>query len=327
MRTTLLYLSCTLALCLLCALLLPSVPAAAQSAGQAGANPFAAARERTAGLTIYRLTFTVRARGTMADPQTRTPPADLVTLEEFAGVFVGQDVGLNYRTVDAIPLGLDRQRGLELLVVRGVTYALGPLPVSGATETRWYNLGKRPPPIQPPLQIRPALDRLAGQVDPARLRRLRFEQLDSKRCAVYRGGAPAVSAALIGVGRSITGERDRSVEQQLRALRLERAEYLAWVCDDGYIRQIQVTASGFQPSRPARRFGVEIQLRIQDIGSRTLRIGAPGDALVLPPTPTLNGIVAASGDIRQAPADDAPALAQVRAREMVQLLDRTEDSR
>jgi hypothetical protein len=322
-----LYLSRHLALCLLCALL-PSAPAAAQGASQASATPFAAASERTAAAPIYRLAFSVRARGVMADPLARTPPLGEVALEDFAGVFVGEDVGLTYRTADAAALGLDRQRGLELLLVKGVTYAIGPLPVTGATEARWYDLGKQPPsPIQPPLHARSALGRLTGGVDPAGLRRVRFEQLDGKRCALYRGGIPAVTAALIGVDRPVTGETNRSVEQQLSGVKLTRADYLAWVCDDGYIRQIHMSASGYQVRRPAQRFSADVRLRIQDIGSRTLKIVAPGDAITLPPVPVLNAIVAVAGEIRQAPADDAPALGQVRVREAVQLLDRTEDAR
>ncbi|MEN9935903.1 MAG: hypothetical protein RLZZ387_2482 [Chloroflexota bacterium] len=311
---------------LLFALLAPRSAALAQPAQPA--QVFAAALEKTAALQTYRLRFTARATGTMAAPLAETPALGEVVLADFSGLFARGDVGLTYRATDAGVLGFDPQRMIEMLVVRGTTYAVGPLPLGGAAEQRWYNLGGQSPPVlRPPMDASTALNILAGGIDPEQLTRLRFEQLDGKRCSVLRGSAESVTAALVRFGRPVTREVTAGVAQQLRDARLERAEYLAWLCDDGYVRQIRVTVSGYQPPRRADRFSADLLLRVSDIGSRSLRVLAPRDALRLRPAPVVSAAVVADTTLLSAPSPDAPPAAKLLRRESVQLLDRSGDGR
>jgi hypothetical protein len=306
---------------LLAALLVPT-GALAQPADVVGS-----AAERTLGIDTYRLQFSLRARGTMADPLARTPPAGEVVLADFTGVFARDDSVLLYRSPDVAALGYDPERGIEMTIVRKTAYAVGPLPVGGAYEARWYNLGpSAAAPIRPPVQLGGVLEDLTGELSPSQLTRVRFEQLDRKRCTMYRGGADAVTAALVGLGRAVTNETGKSVAQQLAGVRMDKAEYLAWACDDGYLRQVRVTASGYQTQRPSLRFGVDILLRVTEIGSRTLTVKPPIDAVRLRASPAGRATALSAGDMRRTPSDEGLVLGQLQARERVELLDRTADS-
>lgn len=307
---------------LLALLVTPSIGTAQTS------DVFRAAAERTAGIDTYEVQFSVRARGTMAAPRARTPPAGEVLLSDLEGIFAAGDTFLLYRSPDVAALGYDPQRGIEMVMARGNAYAVGPLPLSGAHESRWYNLGPRASAqVRLPLEVAAVLDDLTGGVTPTQLTRARFEQLDGKRCTVYRGGREAVVAALVGLGRAVTNETDKSVAQQLAGVRMDKAEYLAWVCDDGYIRQVRVTATGYQQQRPSLRFGADIVLRLSAIGSRTLAVTPPIDAVKLRAVASATASVIGAGEIRQNPSDAGLVFGQLQDRERVTVLDRTADSR
>lgn len=291
-------------------------------------GPFQQAVARTAALTIYRATYVVRARGTAADPRAATPPAGEVVLTDFSGAYRAGDSALTYRAADARARGYDEQQGLQLIVSRGVTYAVGPLPVSGALEARWYSFGRQPPAaLQPPQRPMDRLADLTEAVDPSRLTRTRFEQLDGRSCAVYRGRPADALATLAALGRPIVDDPGTSVARQLGDAKIERSEYLAWLCNDGYIRQVRVSAAGTAAARGAPPFALDAQLRISEIGSGTLRIPAPRDALALRQYPEAFLGATAATVVRRAPAADAPELGPVAAREAVQLLDRSADGR
>jgi hypothetical protein len=314
-------------LCLLLAALLSPVGAAhAQSAPPAGS--FQQAVERTTALRSFRVALQVRARGTAADPLVSPPPADERVLTDFNAVYSNGDVGLTYRAADAGARGYDPQLGLQLIVARGVTYAAGPIAVSGATEARWYNFGRRPPAaVLPPVDPAVQLTALTAPVDPAALSRTRVEQLDGRSCVVYRGGRAEVVAALARFGRPIASDPGVPLQQQLDAARLERSEYLAWVCNDGYIRQVRVSAAGTVEGRRQQPFALDVQLRFSEVGSRLLRVPVPRDAVALRPFPVITHAAVADSPLRVSPSADAPEVGRVLAREVVQLLDRASDGR
>jgi hypothetical protein len=310
---------------ILAALLLQPPAARAQSApGPALLD----AVERTGALTTYRASLRVTASGVAADPRATPPPSGETVLTDFNAVYSGADVGLTYRASDAAARGYDPALGLQLIVARGVSYAPGPLPVSGATETRWYNLGRRASAaVQPPLDPPAVLRELTEPVDTAKLARVRSEQLDSRSCVVYRGSQQDAVGVMVGQGRAISAEPGRSLQEQFARARIERGEYLVWLCNDGYIRQVRASLAGSAEGKRTLPFRLDVQLRLTEIGNRALRVPVPRDALVLRPVPVISFAVSAESPVRSGPAADAPEVGKVFARESVQLLDRSADGR
>jgi hypothetical protein len=312
-----------LALLVLTLLAAPAPVPAAQTSDHAVAE----AVSRTRSLTTYRLSLTATARGTMVDPAARTVINRATTLFDFRGSFRAEDAAFTYRTPDSATRGYDPQRGLEAVVVAGVTYAAGPLPVSGAAAPRWYDLGGEPPAAaQPPQRVSTALNLMTSGVNLASLTRLRFEPLDGRRCAVYRGDAAAVSTVLLNLEQPLISP-DLPLAEQLAAVTLDRTAYMLWACDDGFVHRIDVAATGFAKTTPARRFGTEILLRLSDINSRALAVAPPPDALPLAPSPPFVARIAAPADVRLAPDMQGRVLGRALAREEVLLLDRTADGR
>jgi hypothetical protein len=270
----------------------------------------------------------VTASGVAANPLATPPPGGETVLTDFNAVFNGADVGLTYRASDAAARGFDPTLGLQMIIARGVTYAPGPLPVSGATETRWYNLGRRATAgVQPPVDVITVLRALTEPVDATKLTRVRSEQFDGRSCAVYRGSQADVVAVMARQSRAISADPGVSIQDQFAQARIDRAEYLLWLCNDGYIRQIRANVAGSAEGKRTLPFRLDVQLRLTEIGNRALRVPVPRDTLVLRPIPVVALATSAASPVRSSPAADAAEVGRVRARESVQLLDRSADAR
>lgn len=290
----------------------------ASPAPSAAAEALAAAFERAAALTSYRVDFTYGAAIPGGEP-----------LLDYSAAFNGADVTFRFR----MPPGTEQPGQPEVLAVTtagGITYARGPLPIQGAEQPVWYSLGDRPPSATiPPFTLSRLVALLTERIDLAWFAEDGAEAIDGQNCTRYRGGLEAALGMLDSFGRpttpeAIAAEATPVVERmEAQGFSFGEAEALIWVCGDGALRRVQATVNGTSPAQPGGPFTLQTGLDVTDPDG-PVTIAAPV-APVAPGTVVPLATVFNGGNVRAQPTLQGEVRDQIHANETVRLLGKTAD--
>jgi hypothetical protein len=312
------------------------VPGSASAAS--GSSPIAAAAQKTTQAAAYRSSAKITVFGAPESWFQHIPgvdPTKEIVLLDLQGSYRGADSRVTLKGLDALTLGLESGRAIELVTAGGESYLQGPIESLGATEPVWYSLGAESGWSYDPLMSVISL----GTIESGKLSKLRDAKLDGRSCAIYGADkAAALNAIMLLMSPDSTGS-------ELRALlaRVVQGSAEIWSCDDGRIHQIdaafdlnctcstdQQTAYVAAPSGP-KIANYRMQLRLYDFDA-SIVIEAPRDAVSLweaedtgpsgPQATVFNG-----GNIRREPNLRGAVLGQLHAGQRVSLLERTADDR
>lgn len=281
----------------------------------------AAALERTSQVSAYRMKVLVRAAGTVAGASS----AREETLIDYTGDYNREDFTFVLRSPELVRQGIDPTAGITTVRANGVTYAIGPLPIHGVTEPVWYTIGSDAPSfLLPPYRLEDLMRRSGDALPLAEMTRGRTETIDGRRCTAYLAGADVAPAALGALGRPLVPPRATNANTPLD-LNVQRGVVQLWLCDDGMVRRIQVTAAGNVRQQPSNVFFASVRIDVSNLNGR-VTIAAPAQTRALQRTPEPSVTVVRAGPIRSAPAAGS-ILGQVNVQDAVIIVERSADQR
>ncbi len=231
-----------------------------------------AAIERSRAIETYRFALTVSGQGLGEEQLPGAEPGQSVELFSVEGAFNGSDSDLVLGGFLSSLLGVED--GLSVMNVGDVSYLRGPVPLLGAAEDRWYELPADQSGIaDPPLAANNLLGSPGDEsFDESGFTLTGSEELDDLQCDVYTGDRDATLAALENLGEeTLPGGEEEN---------LEVAELRLWVCEDGYVHQMQAELSGVNPEAPDQQVELMVLMRFFDINA-DISIEAPADAVPL----------------------------------------------
>lgn len=213
-----------------------------------------AAFVRTARIAAYYINLTV----TVVDPFGSTP--NVQAGEPFKAL--GLEGRLNQTEStwhitgqEAIALGGDAEKGVDLLTVGGSVYVKGPATRLGAPEARWYSSGLAPDAPQnqyPQLLLNQFADNAA--LFPT-MRAIQPETLDGFACTKYQsdeGEMSTLVAALLAATTQPAGVTRRDI-------------LFVSVCDDGYVHQWEWYYELTDPAHPDAKGTSNNVMHLSDI--------------------------------------------------------------
>jgi hypothetical protein len=109
------------------------------------------------------------------------------------------------------------------------------------------------------------------------------ENLDGQVCQVWTGDRASFPLATFLRGNA-------NAQRQL--LVIDRAEFKAWTCADGFLYQVSTSLSGHAKDAPADKGSFTVKVHLSNFGDPAIVIAAPPDAKPIPtaapeqPTPT-----------------------------------------
>lgn len=309
----------------------PAIPPPVQLAQPSPTPQSALAREterlllesfnRTQAVSIYQMTVVIRAAGKVAGANS----AREELLVNYEGEYNGADSAYIWRTPDIARLGGDPAEGIAAAMVDGATYARGPLPIHGATEPIWYNLGGEPVSfLQPRYQMPDLVRRLSEGLPLSTFTRGRTETIDGRRCTAFQSNKDLAPVALGLLGRPLLPPQGTTPGTQFD-LRITRGAVIVWHCSDGLLRRIQIVAAGNVQQQPSMVFASNITIELRNLNGK-LTIAAPVDAQMLKRMPEPNVVSVRAGPIRSL-RGVGTVLGQLNPQESVILIERSLDRR
>lgn len=290
-------------------------------AAQETARLLAAALERTSQASSYQMTVLIRAAGAVAGARA----AREETLIDYTGEYNGANFAFVLRSPELVRQGIDPTAGITAVRANGITYALGPLPIHGVTESVWYTIGSDAPSfLSPPYRLDDLLRRSGNAFPLAEMTRGRTETIDRRWCTAYQAGAEAAPAALGSLGRPLIPPRAPNANTPLD-LNIQRGVVQLWLCDDGLIRRVQVTAAGNVRQQPSNVFSASVRIDVSNLNGR-LTIEAPLQTRALRRTPEPTVAAVRAGPIRSAPGAGS-VVGQMNAQDAVIIIERSADQR
>lgn len=266
----------------------PTRASATQAApsGSTQAGPLTNAIDKVKNATSYRVNLTITGSGSFA-AQTgapdQTPVASVtpttsdkpITLVSMQGEVNGKDAHYVLQGELIAFLGIDATKSFEVISSDGDAYVKGPVPLLGATEDKWY---KAPPNAaqiaQPPLTPGSFLESFGETgISPADFKSAGNESLDGQSCEVFAGDKTAVINAFSKLGGA-TGATQEDLDS------IDNAVFEFWVCNDGYLHQVQMVIEGHDKNKPDQKGSFQILMKIMDFGS-SVTIVPPADSLPL----------------------------------------------
>jgi hypothetical protein len=295
-----------------------------------------AALLRTRRLSTYQIGMQYTTRDSSTPTSFGTPGVDRVAAD-YTASFAGTDSKFHLYGQSLLLHGIDPDRGLEAVTMNDRTYARGPLPLAGASEEIWYDMGSYPGlPLRPWYTADSLIQTLTAQVDPELLAPDGVETLDQQACTIYRAGRWPAMAALLAFAGAPQLEDEQAISQVLRDYMLQEASLKLWVCDDGYLHQLVIDELLALRDRPEVEVGLRLSVRVTRING-PVYIQRPSDAKLFVPedsaTPTAEGDTLSSGvqmtaskraNIYEDPHVLSRVVGHVAAGESVRLLERNE---
>ncbi len=101
------------------------------------------------------------------------------------------------------------------------------------------------------------------------------ETLDTRRCDVYSVEKNAALATFTSVGSTtqLTASDWATLQTDL-----EKADYQAWVCDDGYLHQVRMSLKAKDTTKTRQLVGLKFYVHISDFGGN-IKVAAPTGAI------------------------------------------------
>lgn len=297
----------------------PSTTAVASPTVSVAATELQMAFTRAADLGSYRVAFTYGA-----------VVADGAPLMDYTAAFNGADVAFRF-TMPAEGAPSGQPETLAVITTGGVTYARGPLPLTGAEQAVWYTLGTSPPSATtPPFTAARLAALLSERIDLAQLKSDGAEPIDGQPCTRYRGGLDVALGMLDSFGRPTTPEAVAAEatpvvpRMEAQGYTFGESEALVWVCGEGALRRVRASVQGTTPGAQAAPFILRATLELTD-ASGPVSITAPVEP-VTPGTVVPVAIVFNGGNVRARPDLQGEVQDQIHAQEPVRLLAKTGDA-
>lgn len=262
-----------------------TVPATANAAA-AGGGALSDALAQVKAAASYRVNLSISGQGNFVvaqggptpDPSQPNKPVTLVTMQ---GEVNGQDAHFTLQGLLTSFLGIDPAKPFEVISSGGKAYLRGPVPLLGANQDKWYVAPEQAAQVaQPPLTPGSFLDSF-GQagINPADFKPSGAEALDGKSCTIYAGDKSAVVNAFNKLGGQ-TGATQADLNS------IDNAQFKFWVCDDGYLHQVQMLIEGHDKNKPDQTGSFEILMKITDFNSNiTITPPTGAEQLQLPAPP------------------------------------------
>ncbi len=244
---------------------LPTPAATATGGGASAGGSLADALSKAKEATAYRVDLQMTTQGSL-NPLGGTPEAEATPLDlpliTMKGDVNGLDSHVTLQGLFAGLLGVDPNKGLEMITVEGKTYIHGPVPLLGAAEDKWYELpAEQAAAAQPPLHPSTLLESFTSSgMKPEDFQKSGTETLDNRSCDVYSGDKETVVKAFQSASEA-TGQADGSLEN------LDTAELKFWVCDDGYVHQTRMFVEGSSKDKPNEKGSFLLLMHLTDIGA------------------------------------------------------------
>lgn len=248
-------------------------------AGGGSNPPLEAALVKTKGATAYHVDLSVTGQGNFAATGGPTPAANeadkVITLLGMQGDVNGKDAHYAIQGQLTQLLGLAPDTSFEVISAGGDAYVQGPVPMLGATETKWYKLPANAAQVaQPPLTPGSFLDSFGDTgINPADFKSAGTETLDTQSCDVFAGDKTAVVNAFSRLSGA-TGATQEDLDS------IDNAEFKFWVCGDGYLHQVRMLIQGHDKAKPDQKGSFQVAMKLTNFGSATA-ITPPPDALPL----------------------------------------------
>lgn len=166
---------------------------------------------------------------------------------------------------------------VEFVTAGDMVYLNGPMPLLGATEDRWYALGRSSEhDLTSETTSGFLLDLSSANSPLPTMHRDGAEEMDGKPCIKYRGDQAEVTNFFLSL------DEDGTIRRNLSNLEGEPAlGYLnLWVCDDGYIHKLEMGMEIFPPEQQGKSITVGFSMRVNDMNI-IVPIETPQDAIPL----------------------------------------------
>jgi hypothetical protein len=304
----------------------PSVTLAAPAADSAGVLKSALAK--TAATTVYRLDMDMKMKGALLNGVGGAAAGanQEISLLAMTGEINGKDAHITMKGYFSTMVGVDQNKGLELMTVGGKTYIHGPVPMMGAKEDKWYVMttSQSTGSLGQPQNLG-----ALATADMSVFQAAGSEALDGHKCDIY--GTADKNAIAKAFGTFGSG----GLLSQSDLKDVTSAELKFWVCDDGYLHRMHVAIEGADKSNPATKGSMQLAFHVYDFNG-AISIVAPANAAsleqpsgafqTLPSQPSaqdLSARVVNGGNIRQTPDKKGVVLGQLHAGQVVTLEQRT----
>lgn len=255
------------------------IPKPTQGLTNASGETLLDALNRVKESKSYRVNVSITGKGNFVDAGGPTPVPgaenEPITLVQMRGEVNGNDAHFTMQGMLTAFLGIESDKTFEVISHNGIAYLKGPVPLLNAMEEKWY---QAPPQAagmaQPPLSPRAFLDSFGENgINLAAFKNSATETLDGKKCAVYAGDKAAVIDALGKVGGAAGATR-----QELDSI--DNAQFKFWVCEDGYLHQVQMLIEGHDKADPTQKGSFEINMHLQDFDT-DIQITPPSETIPL----------------------------------------------
>jgi hypothetical protein len=240
--------------------------------------------ERTQSATVYRLEITSAGKGgfeTLLYYLGLTDPREAAVLHDHAVACNEDNCYATLKGGTAGLFGVDREIGLQAMTVDGDGYMRGPIPYLEMNEDKWYVFPGEANPLAVPSahtsELYAYLDERKRDLE--QFERVALEIFDGRRCDVYAtvDGDVVFRALRYKFGGNMTAG---GVDFE----GVGNTELKIWICDDGYLHQMQMRFAGHDQSQPERQIERSYRLHLFDFDA-AIEITPPSDAVPLPDRP------------------------------------------
>lgn len=172
-------------------------------------------------------------------------------------------------------MGGNADRGIEIITADGHSYLRGPMPMLGAFENRWYDLGPDSGTIDESYDDPDVLmHELQGQgFDLDIFTKTNSDTLDGQTCDVYSIDKAELMDLLARLDESGSMSPQDFADIDDMGVKI-------WICEDGYFHQFEVRIDATDPSMPDQPISIRVVLHIFDYNGN-FSITPPSDALPL----------------------------------------------
>ena len=216
--------------------------------------------EKTRDLTVYRVEFESSATGGGAPAHTL-----------FSGAFNGEESEFSFAEDYSVALGLEPEQAVEIINTSESAYVYGPVPRWGVPDARWYSLPGESLPS--PVNWKVILENLGAlDMGQTNFSTSSADPIDDAACTIYS----ADQAGVIRLINGINGVSNAAEESASEFLTFRESYFKLWVCEDGYLHQID-TSMGVTDQAGAD-FMFKLKLHLYDLDG-AIQITPPPDAM------------------------------------------------
>lgn len=252
-----------------------------------GPGIFSDALAKAKSATTYRVELQLAGNGLFnpmnslpAGQSTATPTqvsGQLFPLVAMKGGVNGQDQHLTISGAMSAFLGVDPEKGLEVVKAGGKSFLHGPAPMLGAAEDKWYEVPEEQAGlVTPPVEPANVFDAFAQTgVNPNDFKSAGTETLDGQTCGVYVGDQAVTLKAFQELNKSSSTNETAQYD-------IDSADFRFWVCPDGSLRQAKLSLDAHTAGKPDDKGSFLLFVHVYDLGG-SVSIQPPAQSELLKP--------------------------------------------